>query len=893
MGFPTPEEYSKHGLGESVPLCNSVNLADANRIQKNAGKPAQSLPPGKMLIVKSLIGKTMHARYEQGAKNPNRGDYPNMASVFRSKGDEPPQKQWYFFDNVVLLPEYLVEFEYVTKSDEVSGEENEETEDLRLMNKFTKECSDIVQGATQTNHKAVISQDPVIAPHSPVPSISDEWLQSVHPPGTSFSSITYLNISGLSLTKLEGLNLLVHLRILIASHNVIRKIEGLTDLKTLERLDLSNNQIKRIEGLKGLPLRALLLHSNSLSRLDDVILLKKYVSELTELDMRNNPVQRARGYKILVLRRLSKLTILDGETISSDEKASAKEATPTLTPALIRQHAYGRRHGAVPLSDSIAESDDWWTKVVALKLRHCGIRRLTHLEKLVNMRKADLGDNLIGRIDGLDSLKLLEDLCLDENCISRLDGLSKLANLRKLELSRNQIASAEGLENLAHLVQLSMEDNLITSLHGLQSLTNLMELYLGNNKISDRRELRHLKNLERLVILDLSGNDVVSSESYRLFVINKLKHLKVLDGQVIELEEQNSAKDRFAGRLTSDVLEEKIGHIHNSSVRALDLGNMKLKEIDPLKGEEFTQLREVTLDHNALITAKALAKLVSLEVLRLNHNRIEKLGFGEDEDSGVSYILPKLEVLELSQNCLTSMANLQLQSFPSLKILILTENAITRLEGLAGMSKLQKLVLDKNKIKSVDEATVTVANLPHLSVLHLEENYLKISACFSALTNLKVLTLGQNRIADIMELDKLVLPRLEELTLAGNAVARKLHYRAHAISSNRTLKTLDGRPVTEDERTKAEYLVSTGVVSSAVVLDRSAEDPNPPKKVALKPNMIDFGQMLALGTQVKPDDLDRSSSPKEWNSLPPGKATSPAVKTMKAKAQGGRSPSWK
>jgi hypothetical protein len=50
---------------------------------------------------------------------------------------------------------------------------------------------------------------------------------------------------------------------------------------------------------------------------------------------------------------------------------------------------------------------------------------------------------------------------------------------------------------------------------------------LGNNKISDKRELRYLWSLERMVIIDLSGNDVDSTESYRLFMINKLRHLKV------------------------------------------------------------------------------------------------------------------------------------------------------------------------------------------------------------------------------------------------------------------------------------------------------------------------------------------------------------------------------
>lgn len=48
---------------------------------------------------------------------------------------------------------------------------------------------------------------------------------------------------------------------------------------------------------------------------------------------------------------------------------------------------------------------------------------------------------------------------------------------------------------------------------------------------------------------------------------------------MIEPTEQNASKERFAGRLTADVLEERVGHISFSSVRALDLGNMKLKGI--------------------------------------------------------------------------------------------------------------------------------------------------------------------------------------------------------------------------------------------------------------------------------------------------------------------------
>lgn len=46
--------------------------------------------------------------------------------------------------------------------------------------------------------------------------------------------------------------------------------------------------------------------------------------------------------------------------------------------------------------------------------------------------------------------------------------------------------------------------------------------------MADRREVRSLVQLDRLVILDLSGNDMAHSDSYRLFVIHKIRHLKVL-----------------------------------------------------------------------------------------------------------------------------------------------------------------------------------------------------------------------------------------------------------------------------------------------------------------------------------------------------------------------------
>ena len=79
-----------------------------------------------------------------------------------------------------------------------------------------------------------------------------------------------------------------------------------------------------------------------------------------------------------------------------------------------------------------------------------------------------------------------------------------------------------------------MEDNQISNLDGLDNLQTLMELYLGNNLINDTREITKLKSLSRLIILDISGNNLSRDSNYRIYCIFHLRKLKVLDGISIE-----------------------------------------------------------------------------------------------------------------------------------------------------------------------------------------------------------------------------------------------------------------------------------------------------------------------------------------------------------------------
>ena len=130
--------------------------------------------------------------------------------------------------------------------------------------------------------------------------------------------------------------------------------------------------------------------------------------------------------------------------------------------------------------------------------------------------------------------------------------------LKKLELGGNKIQNIDGIANCVNLMQLSLEDNCIILLKDFPDLKSLMEVYLGNNNISNNKEINNLKHLQKLIILDLSGNPVARDPNYRVYTLFIITKLKVLDGISIEAQEQQMAKNLFTGRLTEEILLQKL-----------------------------------------------------------------------------------------------------------------------------------------------------------------------------------------------------------------------------------------------------------------------------------------------------------------------------------------------
>ncbi|XP_033624638.1 leucine-rich repeat-containing protein 9-like [Asterias rubens] len=848
------ETYHQLGRDGAVPLSNSVSLCDKPRIQSAVSrsmKEASSDPcpfrHGQLVVCKVYLGKSLPA-LDVNMKV-NKQFYPNADSVFRPKNFSVTdsdaqcecsarQCEWFIFDHEMVLPEYVIDFEYITKDKPPSP----------LIDLYEAKSAErkMPVAIHQDAHidEDVLQMEPHIKPRPRLVSLSEDILLRLGA-ASCLTLITVLNLHGNGLTKLKSLAMLTSLQKLIVSFNELSKLEDLAHMASLEYIDASFNKLYTLDAFRGMSkLKTLDLSWNELSNTkDDLSILRKHAPGLVCLDLRYNSWQKPDGLRLRTIGRLKSLSMLDGQAVTESEATAALRMAAGSRISQVSLLAHTRTDVVRPRSlslascaqlltlisrnkpDRLSENDsNWYSKVTTLYLDGQHLSKLSNLERLENLRWASFSDNDLTKIEGLDQCSQLEELSLQDNCIYKLEGIGKLSKLHTLNLSCNNISSIEasGLERLTQLQCLALSNNRISSLTGIAQVLSLLELYIGNNYIKNMREVFNLKNLPNFVILDLCGNPVASVDNYRLFVVYHLKTLKALDGIAVESSEGGTAKDKFGGRLTQDFVAEKLGHSNFHEVRELDFPQSILRQVDLGTGEHFINLRSVNLEHNNLQSFSGLVYLVNLRVLCLNHNHVECIvprlkgtgpksnhkGFKEDQadlysPGNFTPILENLEVLHLGYNGISDLIKLQISRLPSLKALFLQGNEISKVEGLESLQDLRELVLDRNKIKGLSE--YSFMNQWNLVELHMEENRLRELSHFQYLENLQRLYLGSNRLQDVCELEKLeALPNLIELSVISNPVSRRLMHRPMLVFRQPNLLCIDGIPVSPEERTKAE-----------------------------------------------------------------------------------------
>uniref|UniRef100_A0A480IIP2 Centriolin n=1 Tax=Sus scrofa TaxID=9823 RepID=A0A480IIP2_PIG len=143
-----------------------------------------------------------------------------------------------------------------------------------------------------------------------------------------------------------------------------------------------------------------------------------------------------------------------------------------------------------------------------------------------------------------------------------------------------------------------------------------------------------------------------------------------------------------------------------------------------------------------------------------------------------------------------------LEKCVKLEILNLSHNLIGKIEKMDKLLKLRELNLSYNKICKIEG----IENMHNLQKLNLAGNEIEHIPIWlgKKLKCLRVLNLKGNKISSLQDVSKLKpLQDLTSLILAENPVATLPHYLQFTIFHLRSLESLEGQPVTTQDRQEA------------------------------------------------------------------------------------------
>ncbi|KAF5962102.1 hypothetical protein HYC85_003311 [Camellia sinensis] len=121
-------------------------------------------------------------------------------------------------------------------------------------------------------------------------------------------------------------------------------------------------------------------------------------------------------------------------------------------------------------------------------------------------------------------------------------------NLTPIDLSDNEIVKLENFPYLSRLGTLLVNNNRITRINPNigEFLPKLHTLVLTNNRLTNLVEIDPLASLPKLQFLSLLDNNITKKPNYRLYVIHKLKSLRLLDFKKVKHKERIEAKNLFS-----------------------------------------------------------------------------------------------------------------------------------------------------------------------------------------------------------------------------------------------------------------------------------------------------------------------------------------------------------
>ncbi|XWS41149.1 hypothetical protein CRYUN_Cryun17cG0055600 [Craigia yunnanensis] len=128
-----------------------------------------------------------------------------------------------------------------------------------------------------------------------------------------------------------------------------------------------------------------------------------------------------------------------------------------------------------------------------------------------------------------------------------------------IDLSDNEIVKLDNFPYLNRLGTLLINNNRITRINPNigEFLPKLHSLVLTNNRLVNLVEIDPLSSLPKLQFLSLLDNNITKKPNYRLYVIHKLKSLRILDFKKVKAKERLEAENLFASKEVEEEMKKE------------------------------------------------------------------------------------------------------------------------------------------------------------------------------------------------------------------------------------------------------------------------------------------------------------------------------------------------
>ena len=332
-------------------------------------------------------------------------------------------------------------------------------------------------------------------------------------------------------------------------------------------------------------------------------------------------------------------------------------------------------------------------------------------EWMKNQTSLNISDSNIDSLEDLVFFPNLENLYLNNLTLETLEGIENCKKLTLFEAKMCIIKDYSNIVNLNNLKSFTSNgrveeiEKLIDYLAKMDSLTSVGIIYTN---LTDMNKVKKLENLNNLKTLDLSQNSFTKIEG--------LENMK-------NLEKLNLWRNRTITDITG--LEKLV------NLKSLNLEGNAVSDITPLS--KNTSLTYLNLKDNSTIDGN-----------RANYTgeRLDALNkIGEILDRGGSILLDA-DKLGLFQNY---------------RIINLNSQNLTSIEMLKGMTKLEELYLDDNKIDLADETTKEVLrSMTSLRRLDLRNNQLKDISILNEIKTLRYLYMADNSDIDLSQIEDII-----------------------------------------------------------------------------------------------------------------------------------------